>query len=167
MSVFSSQLSVGKGREVLGLKDVTSSPGFFVSVASKKLRFPVSPLKSTLMGIFVSVASKRLRVHQICAECNPACAKITPSRVWVLKRYDSKGLRRWGSANDLIPWELGNLGQGIEFRLRKKLKGRGVPQPRPECKVRISMAATTDEDYHISTRCVNKFLSYHSNELVK
>jgi hypothetical protein len=36
-------------------------PLFFVSVASKGLRFPVSRLESTLMGIFASVAAKRVR----------------------------------------------------------------------------------------------------------
>jgi hypothetical protein len=60
-------------------------PVFFVSVASKELRFPVNPLKSTLMGIFVSVASKRLRVHRKRAGFGlAACEKVTPSRVWFL-----------------------------------------------------------------------------------
>ncbi len=26
----------------------------------------------------------------------------------ILKRYDSKGVRGWWSANDMIPWELGD-----------------------------------------------------------
>jgi hypothetical protein len=37
-----------------------ASPLFFVSVASKGLRFSASLLESTLMGIFVSVASKEV-----------------------------------------------------------------------------------------------------------
>jgi hypothetical protein len=41
------------------LKDVT--PVFFVSVASKRLGFPVSRLESTLTGVLVSVADKGLR----------------------------------------------------------------------------------------------------------
>jgi hypothetical protein len=54
-------------------------PVFFVSVAFKELRFPVNPLKSTLMGIFVSVASKRLRVHHTGAKFGlAACEKVTP-----------------------------------------------------------------------------------------
>jgi hypothetical protein len=36
-------------------------PQFFVSVASKGLRFPVNPLESTLMRILASVAFKGLR----------------------------------------------------------------------------------------------------------
>jgi len=37
------------------------SPLFFVSVASKRLRFPVNPLFATLVGMLVSVADKGLR----------------------------------------------------------------------------------------------------------
>ena len=50
-------------RRVANRRDVApSAPRFFVSVASKELRFPVNPLDATLMGIFASVASKGLKV---------------------------------------------------------------------------------------------------------
>jgi hypothetical protein len=157
LSVLSLQSSVGKEKKGFGLKEVAPPHVFFVSVASKELRFPVSPLKSTLMGIFVSVASKRLRVHQTCAKFGlAACEKVTPSPVWFLKRYDSKGLRRWGFANDMIPWELENWGRGIQFRPRKKMRDRGV-----------LIAATTNKEYQESRRCVNYVFSYHSNEFVR
>jgi hypothetical protein len=41
-------------------------PVFFVSVASKGVRFPVSPLDATLAGWFVSVAFKWVRVGMVC-----------------------------------------------------------------------------------------------------
>jgi hypothetical protein len=37
-----------------------------------------------------------------------------------------KRFKRWGSANDMIPWELGNRGQKVRIGRREKLRGRGV-----------------------------------------
>ena len=36
-----------------------------------------------------------------------ASIEAGPLPPWFLQRYDSLGLRRWGSANDVIPLELG------------------------------------------------------------
>jgi hypothetical protein len=49
-------------RKDFGLSDVTPTPLFFVSVASKGLNCPVSSLQSTLLSILVSVASKGVAV---------------------------------------------------------------------------------------------------------
>jgi hypothetical protein len=43
-----------------GVADETPTPVFFVSVASKGVRFFVSALDATLVGWFVSVAFKRV-----------------------------------------------------------------------------------------------------------
>jgi hypothetical protein len=50
----------GKGKGSW-LEGWAPAPVFFVSVASKGVRFPVKPLESTLMGILISVADKGLR----------------------------------------------------------------------------------------------------------
>lgn len=39
---------------------------FFVSVASRRLRFPISPLEATLMGILQLLFLKDLRCGMIC-----------------------------------------------------------------------------------------------------
>jgi hypothetical protein len=49
-----------EARKTFGLKDVTPTPLFFISVASKGLSFPANLLGSTLTSILVSVASKGL-----------------------------------------------------------------------------------------------------------
>jgi hypothetical protein len=41
-----------------------------------------------------------------------------------LKRYDSKRVRGWGSAKDMIPWELGDRGQGVGARPEKESRDR-------------------------------------------
>jgi hypothetical protein len=41
---------------------------FFVSVASKGVRFPVTRLDATLAGWFVSVASKGVRLGMFCLD---------------------------------------------------------------------------------------------------
>jgi hypothetical protein len=66
VSIRSGMIAAGEvGPPILRLSlSVTSEsplPLFFVSVASKELRLPVSRLESTLMGILVSVADKGLR----------------------------------------------------------------------------------------------------------
>jgi hypothetical protein len=47
-------------RKILGLKDLTPTPLFFVSVASKGVSFAVSLLFATLAGRAISVAAKGL-----------------------------------------------------------------------------------------------------------
>jgi hypothetical protein len=46
------------------------TPAFFVSVASKEVRFPVSLLFATLAGRFISVAAKGLTVSWCWRESN-------------------------------------------------------------------------------------------------
>jgi hypothetical protein len=44
----------------------------------------------------------------------------------ILKRYDSKRVKGWGSAKDMIPWELGGQrGRDIGGRARKVKAWRG------------------------------------------
>ena len=44
-----------------------------------------------------------------------------------LKRYDSERVRGWGSANDMIPWDLWGSGGGSGIRLREGAAcGRGM-----------------------------------------
>jgi len=38
-----------------------------------------------------------------------------PSPPVILQRYDKTEFKWWGSANDMIPWELRGSGQGIEI----------------------------------------------------
>ncbi len=47
----------------------------------------------------------------------------TPSLPLFLKRYDSKRVKGWGSANDMIPWELPPL-NGRAFRVRLENESR-------------------------------------------
>jgi len=66
----------------------------FVSVASKGFSLGVSLLFATLAGRSIGVAAKGVKA-----------GKVPPPALF-LKRYDSEGVRGWGSVNDMIPWDL-------------------------------------------------------------
>ncbi len=80
-------------------------PLFFVSVASKGLSPAVSLLFATLAGRSISVAAKGLMgMGNVCTSERRGYPLPAP----FLKRYESKGVRGWGSAKRLREKDLGD-----------------------------------------------------------
>jgi hypothetical protein len=92
----------GTRKKIRNLEELREEPPptplLFVSVASKGVKYCTSSLFATLARWFGSVASKKLR-------CKP---RFTPLPPPLLKRYDSKRVRGWGSAKRLWGKDLGN-----------------------------------------------------------
>jgi hypothetical protein len=103
------------------LKDVTPTPLFFVSVASKGRSLPANSLQSTLMSTLVSVASKGLdggrlrlktgktrclsgsadskRLKEILSDRVGICDRLHSGRVGIGLRKKSRGRRVTMAAN--------------------------------------------------------------------
>jgi hypothetical protein len=71
--------SVEQGRSISGMGCLVAppTPRVFVSVASKEVRFPVTPLDATLVGWFVSAAFKGVRQGIFCLDMDAGGGRQT------------------------------------------------------------------------------------------